>query len=269
MQDQRDRTTAARSTGLQTSANVQKDDAPTSAVQPLQPDPLAQVSCRVGDNSCASAHAATLNRATSSQPGRAGQSLLALQRQYGNRYVQEILGRSRTAEGEPEATPELEKSIQQARAGGQALDSTARGKMESAFGADFGGVRVHTGPESHALNRELSARAFTTGQDIFFARGEYNPGSSSGRELITHELTHVVQQRGDEVQPALTVGRPGDIYEQEAEQVAREFAQQEGALQRQVPEEEEEKGLQMQALPDEEEEEVRAQRSKETKENSG
>jgi hypothetical protein len=66
--------------------------------------------------------------------------------------------------------------------------------MERVFGADFSGVRVHTDAHSDSLNHSLHARAFTTGKDIFFKQGEYNPGSSTGQELIAHELAHVVQQ---------------------------------------------------------------------------
>jgi hypothetical protein len=71
--------------------------------------------------------------------------------------------------------------------------------MEPAFGADFSGVRVHSDSKAHGLNQSLQARAFTTGQDIFFRGGEYNPGSSAGKELVAHELTHVVQQNGPAV----------------------------------------------------------------------
>jgi hypothetical protein len=66
--------------------------------------------------------------------------------------------------------------------------------MERAFGADFTGVRAHTGAEADMLNRSLGARAFTAGQDIFFRRGSYDPASRSGRRLLAHELSHVVQQ---------------------------------------------------------------------------
>ena len=72
--------------------------------------------------------------------------------------------------------------------------------MEQAFNADFSGVKVHTGAESDTLNRSLSARAFTSGHDVFFRQGEYNPDSTAGQELLAHELTHVVQQRGTAVQ---------------------------------------------------------------------
>jgi hypothetical protein len=122
--------------------------------------------------------------------------------------------------------------------------------MEPALGADFSGVRVHADAGADALNQSLQARAFTTGQDVFFRQGAYNPGSSSGRELLAHELTHVVQQNGDEVRTKLTVGQPGDRYEQEADRIARAVTQQEpdrlqketeeGLIQRQAEEEEEE-----------------------------
>lgn len=95
-----------------------------------------------------------------------------------------------------EATPDLESSISRAKSSGSPLDNAIRPKMEGAFGADFSGVRVHTDANSDTLNRSISARAFTTGQHIFFKKGEYNPGSSGGQELLAHELTHVVQQSG-------------------------------------------------------------------------
>ena len=94
----------------------------------------------------------------------------------------------------------LESQIQSAKGGGQPMGDEVRGSMEQAFGADFSGVRVHTGAQSDTLNQSIQARAFTTGQDIFFRSGEYNPGSSCGQELLAHELTHVVQQNGNSVQ---------------------------------------------------------------------
>ncbi|NOG48574.1 MAG: DUF4157 domain-containing protein [Chloroflexi bacterium] len=89
---------------------------------------------------------------------------------------------------------EFESQLNNARGGGSNLDDSTRGKMEGAFGADFSGVRVHTGSQSDALNRSIGARAFTTGSDIFFKSGEYNPGSSDGQRLLAHELTHTVHQ---------------------------------------------------------------------------
>jgi hypothetical protein len=91
---------------------------------------------------------------------------------------------------------DVEQNIQQARGGGQGLADNVRQPMEQAFGADFSGVKVHTGGQADVLNRSLNSRAFATGQDIFFKQGEYNPGSKQGQELLAHELTHVVQQTG-------------------------------------------------------------------------
>lgn len=99
-----------------------------------------------------------------------------------------------------EVDGDIEQQINSAKGGGQSLPDTARSQMESGFGADFSGVRVHTDAQSDALNRSLDARAFTTGSDIFFRSGEYNPSSSSGQELLAHELTHVVQQGAATVQ---------------------------------------------------------------------
>jgi len=86
------------------------------------------------------------------------------------------------------------RSIQSAKGSGQPLHDGVRRSMERGFGADFSGVRIHTGGDADTLNRSLNARAFTTGSDIFFGKGQYNPGSSGGQELIAHELTHTVQQ---------------------------------------------------------------------------
>jgi hypothetical protein len=167
-----------------------------------------------------------LSRVAISQPARAPRAFQQLQRQYGNRYVQRVVAAMRSAQNETEATAEVETAIASARGAGQPLDSNVRGQMETAFDADFGGVRVHTGSEADALNRAVHARAFTTGHDIFFRAGEYNPQSSGGRELLAHELTHVVQQTGA-VRRKLAISQPGDLYEREADRMARAVMQQE------------------------------------------
>lgn len=80
-------------------------------------------------------------------------------------------------------------------AGGQPLDARLRTLMESQFGQDFSQVRVHTDRLSAESARLLDARAYTVGHDIAFAQGEYMPATQTGRSLLAHELTHVVQQR--------------------------------------------------------------------------
>lgn len=186
-----------------------------------QQDPLTQVISRIGSASSASNHAAILNRLTASQPSQVQRSLLQLQRQRGNRYVQRVLAIARQGEGNAEVTPEVEAIIERKRGSGQGLESRVQAQMESAFDVDFSGVRVHTDSEADTLNQGLNARAFTIGQDIFFRQGEYSPDSSNGQKLLAHELTHVVQQTGG-VRPKLVVGQPNDQYEQEADQVAEQ-----------------------------------------------
>ena len=75
---------------------------------------------------------------------------------------------------------------------GMPLDAGVRAKMERAFGASFDDVRVHEGPEAAAIG----AQAYAEGHELHFAPGQYQPGTPHGDELIGHELTHVVQQRG-------------------------------------------------------------------------
>ena len=77
---------------------------------------------------------------------------------------------------------------------GQALDSSVQRRMQSAFGQDFAGVRVHTDAKARELSDGLNARAFTIGNDIAFGGDEYKPGTPVGDALIAHELAHVVQQ---------------------------------------------------------------------------
>ena len=89
-----------------------------------------------------------------------------------------------------------ENSINASRGGGQPLPDTLRTKMESGFGADFSGVRLHTGSQAAGLSNTLKAKAFAYGNDIFFNSGQYNPQSATGQHLIAHELTHVMQQSG-------------------------------------------------------------------------
>jgi hypothetical protein len=98
--------------------------------------------------------------------------------------------------GSFEAGGEVEGGISAKKGGGSALGPEVRSFMEPRFGADFSNVRVHSDAQSDGLNRQIGARAFATGSDVFFRKGEYEPNSSAGRSLLAHELTHVVQQGG-------------------------------------------------------------------------
>src|SRR5882757_1365002 len=77
---------------------------------------------------------------------------------------------------------------------GDPLPAPAREFFEPRFDYDFGGVRLHHGPEAAESARSLGARAYTHGRDIVFGSGEYSPGSKAASQLLAHELAHVVQQ---------------------------------------------------------------------------
>ncbi len=79
------------------------------------------------------------------------------------------------------------------RGGGESLSAHLRSFYEPTFGRTLGGVRLHTSPQAADLATSLKSRAFTVGQDVVFGAGQYNPSSADGRSLLSHELTHVVQ----------------------------------------------------------------------------
>jgi hypothetical protein len=99
-------------------------------------------------------------------------------------------------------TSDVESSIRSTRAGGQPLPAQTLSAMEQAFGANFSGVRIHDSQQADTLNRAIDARAFTTGQDIYFRQGEFNPNNRQGQGLLAHELTHVIQQNPGQLQRA-------------------------------------------------------------------
>ncbi len=115
------------------------------------------------------------------------------------------------AKGEGNATVSngVAEAIQSSKGNGAALDSNTRSFMSTRFGTDFSNVKIHTDGEAIQMNRELNAKAFTTGNDIYFNEGQYQPGSASGKQLLGHELTHVVQQghTGKSIQRMIMVDR--------------------------------------------------------------
>jgi hypothetical protein len=85
------------------------------------------------------------------------------------------------------------------RSPGQPLDPSTRAFMEPRFGHDFSNVRVHSDSRAAESARNVSALAYTTGNDLVFGPGQYTPGTTTGRRLVAHELAHVVQQDGAEL----------------------------------------------------------------------
>jgi len=94
----------------------------------------------------------------------------------------------------PEVTPSLSSSIQSLRGGGQPLPESTRAYFEPRFGRDFSQVRVHADSRAAEVARVVNAQAFTVGRDMVFGSGQYSPETSGGKQLMAHELTHVVQQ---------------------------------------------------------------------------
>jgi hypothetical protein len=122
-----------------------------------------------------------------------------------------------------EVHPAVQSQVASTRGGGASLDAGVANRFGGSLG-DLSDVRVHTDDTADRLNRSVAARAFATGTDVYFARGEYRPGSADGDRLIAHELAHVVQQRGAAQGGPLTVSQPGDAMETEADSVADEIA---------------------------------------------
>jgi hypothetical protein len=106
----------------------------------------------------------------------------------------------RKGDGAIEVDDTFERQLRANRGLGQVLPSSLRHEFEGKFGTDFSGVRIHADAQADQLNRSIQAKAFTTGQHVFFRQGAYEPGSRGGQALLAHELTHVVQQNSGAVQ---------------------------------------------------------------------
>jgi phage-related protein len=94
------------------------------------------------------------------------------------------------------ASSDLSSRLEANKGGGSPLPNETRTQMEGAMGADFSGVRVHSGGEAAQMSQDIHAQAFTHGSDIYFNEGKYDTGSTDGQRLLAHELTHTVQQGG-------------------------------------------------------------------------
>ena len=100
------------------------------------------------------------------------------------------------ADGQLQASEGAQSQINNLRGGGQPLSPSLRAYFEPRFGHDFSSVRLHTDANGATAARSVSAKAFTLGSDVAFAAGQYSPETTSGKRLLAHELTHVVQQGG-------------------------------------------------------------------------
>ena len=115
----------------------------------------------------------------------------------------------------PTTAPEVVHEVLDAP--GEQLDDATRDEMESRFGYDFGSVRVHSDERAAQSAEAVEAAAWTVGDDVAFARGLYQPRSSAGRELLAHELAHVVEGEDLRTDSTVTLGRTDDPAERRAE----------------------------------------------------
>jgi len=164
-------------------------------------------------------------------------ALAALQHTHGNSFVQRVILKARhSSEVEEDlrsgnrSSPDIEESVRAMRGGGQPLPEQLRASIEPQFGYDFSQVRVHTDSRAAESAKLVNALAFTTGKDIIFAAGQYSPQSISGRRLIAHELTHVVQQASGPVAGTQKgnafISHPSDSFEKAADRTANAIIDQ-------------------------------------------
>jgi Domain of unknown function (DUF4157) len=139
-------------------------------------------------------------------------------------HLQKTAGNATVTAALEEQDPSLVKDVVNS-GGGSPLAGDTREFMESRLGADFSDVRVHTDSKASESARSVQAHAYTVGNDVVFQSGKYEPESDSGKRMLAHELTHVVQQRSGPVAgtPApggIKVSHPSDAFEQAAESSA-------------------------------------------------
>ena len=180
------------------------------------------------DVSSLESHAALLSDAWLSRPANTEQKariVSQLQQNYGNAYVQRVVGRIQAKRNKEPSEDKLGtdtlRRIASEKGSGHRLEARVRSEMNQAFGQDFGEVRIHTGGQAEKSAEELGARAFTSGKDIFFGEGQYDPTSSRGKELLGHELAHVVQQDSDAINAQDPLVDSKDSFEAEADAVGR------------------------------------------------
>lgn len=110
--------------------------------------------------------------------------------------------RASTASGGGEAAPAIVGDALRGQA--ERLDAGSQRFFEQRFGHDFSRVAIHRDSLAADSAQAVRAKAYTVGEHLVFNRGRYQPDSAAGRELIAHELTHVLQQRGSLQRASLT-----------------------------------------------------------------
>ncbi len=120
--------------------------------------------------------------------------MTAVQRKCAKCQEDELIQTKSNSNSSSTVSPGLMNQIGNTKGSGHPLDTNTQAFMEPRFGADFSGVRIHSGDGASLMNQEINAKAFTVGSDIYFNNGMYNPQSGDGKRLLAHELTHTLQQ---------------------------------------------------------------------------
>jgi GH24 family phage-related lysozyme (muramidase) len=102
--------------------------------------------------------------------------------------------RKENSNGEVLGSNELQNYVGSLNSSGQAIPDNSRKFFESRFGRDFSNVKIHTDTVAAKSAQSINALAYTTGNNIVFNSGQYAPESDTGKRLMAHELTHVLQQ---------------------------------------------------------------------------
>ncbi|RKX27306.1 MAG: hypothetical protein DRP46_10035, partial [Candidatus Zixiibacteriota bacterium] len=225
---------------------VKKPPAPASAMQAgIEAGALAQL-----------ADPLTLQRAVLDPGGLSPRAMPGLQRSFGNQYVQMMLNGVAQRESPGDVIAQMQAQIstdhgaqvtqrasgdgggmelpdstsdaisRETSRGGKSLPGDTQVKLKQNLGvSNPESIQIHHDAKSDVLAQSLGARAFTTGRDIFFRQGEYDPGTTRGQRLLYHESVHTLQQGGAKqksAQPKMTVTPSGDQYEQEADEIAEQ-----------------------------------------------
>jgi hypothetical protein len=183
-------------------------------------------SLKAPESQLSASEQAAIRPGLTASPALRPSAVQGLQRTAGNAAVTALIQR-RPAATEQEDEPLAVRDVI-GRGGGQPLDPTLKDEMEAQFGQDFSAVRIHAGDTAARSAAELSARAYTAGNEIVLGNESPALESAAGKHVLAHELTHVIQQRqgpvsGTPVGGGISISDPSDVFEQAAEHNAAQL----------------------------------------------
>ena len=183
--------------GIQTKAVQSKPISPVAAVTPMVQAKCAgceqdeKLQKKEEEKETEAMHGRLQKKPIFESNGRAEDPV---QRKCAHCEKEEHLQKQEGSSSTQSSAPSVESSLRASKGSGSPLPEGTRSQMESSIGADFSGVRIHNNSAAAQLSDNLSAQAFTHGNDIYFNSGKYDTSSSEGKHLLAHELTHTVQQ---------------------------------------------------------------------------